>query len=231
MYIPSTFREPRLDAMHELVRTHPLGLLVTSGAGGLMATQIPFLVYPDEGEHGTLRAHIARANPHWKELSGVSECLVAFQGVQGYITPSWYASKQTTHEVVPTWNYVAVQAFGAPRIVEDAAWLRRQIDDLTNSQESGRTQPWKVTDAPAAFIETQLKAIVGIEIPISRIDGKRKMSQNRPEADRMGVIAGLRDAADAHQNAAMADLVEGSQRLSLAGNESRLPEGSPFDLR
>ena len=217
MYIPSTFREPRLDAMHELVRTHPLGLLVTSGAGGLMATQIPFLVYPDEGEYGTLRAHIARANPHWKGLSSVSECLVAFQGVHGYITPSWYASKETTHEVVPTWNYVAVQAFGTPRIIEDAAWLRRQIDDLTNSQESGRAQPWKVSDAPAAFIETQLKAVVGIEIRISRIDGKRKMSQNRLESDRLGVIAGLRDERDPHRNRAMADLVTDCPRPTPAG--------------
>jgi transcriptional regulator len=217
MYIPSTFRELRLGAMHALVCEHPLGLLVTSGAGGLMATQIPFLIDADEGEHGTLRAHIARANPHWKELSGVAECLVAFQGEQGYVTPSWYPSKDATHEVVPTWNYVAVQVFGVPRIVEDAAWLRRQIDDLTHSQEQRRIQPWKPSDAPEAFIEKQMKAIVGIEIPISRIEGKRKMSQNRLESDRLGVIAGLRDERDPHRNVAMADLVADCLRSTPTG--------------
>lgn len=217
MYIPASFREPSLEAMHALVHAHPLGLLVTSGAGGLMATQIPFLVYPGEGEYGMLRAHIARANPHWKELIGVPECLVAFQGVHGYITPSWYASKSTTHEVVPTWNYEAVQVFGVPRVIEDSAWLRRQIDDLTRSQEGRRAQPWAVGDAPDAFIANQMKAIAGIEIPIRRIEGKRKMSQNRVEMDRLGVIAGLRDPQDAHQDAALADRVEAAQKPKLAG--------------
>ena len=212
MYNPSTFREGRIEAMHELMRSHPLALLVTHGPGGLQASPVPFLLYGDEGECGTLRAHVARANPHWQELGGVAECLIVFQGLEGYVTPSWYATKAATHKVVPTWNYATVHAWGRPAIVEDPRWLARQLADLTRAQEQRRPQPWAVADAPEDFIATQMKAIVGIEVPIDRIEGKWKMSQNRNEADRSGVVAGLRAADDPHRNAGMADLVEGRAR-------------------
>ncbi|MCG3165531.1 MAG: Protease synthase and sporulation protein PAI 2 [Bacteroidia bacterium] len=150
---------------------------------------------------------MARANPHWRELQGAAECLVVFMGPQGYVTPSWYPSKRETQKVVPTWNYVTVHAWGRPRIVEDAAWLRRQIDELTRSQESVRPEPWAVGDAPDDYLAAQMQAIVGIEIPIARIEGKWKLSQNRPEADRAGVVAGLGSPDDPNGNAAMAELM------------------------
>ena len=131
-------------------------------------------MYADEGDNGTLRAHMARANPHWRDLQGAAECLVVFLGPQGYITPSWYATKQETQKVVPTWNYVTVHAWGKPRLVEEAAWLRRQLDDLTRAQESARPGPWAVGDAPEDYVAAQMQAIVGIEIPIDRIEGKWK---------------------------------------------------------
>ena len=129
-------------------------------------------------------------------------------GPQGYVTPSWYPTKRETQKVVPTWNYVCVQAWGRPRIVEDAAWLRRQIDDLTRAMESARPEPWAVSDAPEDYLTAQMKAIVGIEIPIARIEGKWKLSQNRPAADRAGVLAGLSDPEDPDKNEAMAQLME-----------------------
>lgn len=207
MYIPPAFREARIDVLHALIRQHPLGLLTSAGASGLLATPVPFLAYADEGRHGTLRAHVARANPHWRDLQGVGECLVVFMGPQGYVTPSWYPSKRETQKVVPTWNYATVHAWGRPRIVEDAAWLRRQIDDLTHAQEHARPKPWTVGDAPEDYLAAQMQAIVGIEIPIARIEGKWKLSQNRPEADHAGVVAGLGSPDDPNGNAAMAELM------------------------
>jgi len=207
MYIPPAFREDRIETLHAFIRLHSLGLLTTAGESGLAATPLPFLVYPAEGAHGTLRAHLARANPHWHELRGGAGCLVVFMGPQGYVTPSWYPTKQETQKVVPTWNYVCVQAWGRPRIVEDAAWLRRQLDDLTHVREGARPKPWAVGDAPEEFIAAQMQAIVGIEIPIGRIEGKWKLSQNRPQADRAGVRAGLNDPEDPDTNATMAQLM------------------------
>ena len=205
MYQPPHFREDRIEVQHGLIRAHPLGLIVTSGPGGLQANHVPCLVYSDASERGTLRAHIARDNPHWKELAAVEQCLVVFQGPQQYITPSWYATKQETGKVVPTWNYVVVHAWGRPRIVDDAAWLRRQVEDLTNLNEGRFPEPWKVSDAPEPYVASQLKAIIGIEIPIGRIEGKWKVSQNRPAVDRAGVIAGLRGSGEPHE--IMASLV------------------------
>ena len=209
MYIPASFRESRIEVLHEFMRTHPFGLLICAGDGGLQATPLPFQLQADGG-NGTLRAHMARANPHWQALAGAAECLVVFQGEQGYVTPSWYASKQATGKVVPTWNYAAVQARGRPRVVEDAAWLRPHLEQLTQAQEARRAQPWAVGDAPEDYLAAQMRAIVGIEIPIARIEGKWKLSQNRDAADRRGVVAGLRDAADAHRDPALAERVEGS---------------------
>jgi transcriptional regulator len=204
MYQPAHFREDRLEVQHALIRSHPLGLLVTAGPGGLTANPIPFLIYPEESDLGTLRAHVARGNPQWRELGAVEDCLVVFQGPHSYVTPSWYATKRETGKVVPTWNYVTVHAWGRPRVIEDAGWLRRQLDDLTALQENRRVPPWAVDDAPEPFIASQMKGIVGVEIPVARIEGKWKVSQNRPEVDRAGVIAGL----TAESDDAMAALVK-----------------------
>jgi transcriptional regulator len=196
MYQPPHFREDRLDVLHALIAAHPLGLLITSGPGGLQANHVPFLIDANASERGTLRAHLARANPQIAELGAVSECLVVFQGAQHYISPSLYATKRETGKVVPTWNYITVQAFGAPRVIDDASWLRRQIDDLTRHNERTEPAPWNVSDAPDSFIATQIKGIVGLEIPVARLDGKWKVSQNRPAVDQSTVIAGLTGAGD-----------------------------------
>jgi transcriptional regulator len=196
MYQPQAFREDRIDVQHALIRAHPLGLLVTAGPAGLLANLFPFLL-DEGGERGTLRLHIARANPQWKEIEAVEECLVVFQGPQDYVTPSWYATKRETGKVVPTWNYATVHVWGRPRVMNDDAWLRRQLEDLTASREGLREAPWKVDDAPADFVTMQMRAVVGVEIAIARIEGKWRMSQNRPEADRQGVIEGFRATGEA----------------------------------
>jgi len=205
MYQPPHFREDRIDVQHDLIRTHPLGLIVTAGPGGLMANPIPFLVDAEPSPNGTLRAHLAHANPQWQELATGTECLVVFQGPQDYVTPSWYATKRETGKVVPTWNYATVHVWGRPRVIEDGTWLRSQIGALTRLREGVRAVPWKVEDAPEAYVTAQIKGIIGVEIPIDRIEGKWKMSQNRPEADRAGVVAGYRAEGGAED--AMAALV------------------------
>jgi transcriptional regulator len=211
MYQPPHFREDRIEVQHALIRDYPLGLLITAGAGGLMANPIPFLLDSNGATLGVLRCHLARANPQWHELMAVEECMTVFQGPESYITPSWYATKRETGKVVPTWNYATVHVWGRPTVVEDAAWLRRQIDGLTALQEGRRAPPWSVSDAPEDFVAAQVKGIVGVEIPISRIEGKWKVSQNRPENDRAGVVQGLAGEGDA---GAMATLVaeRGRQR-------------------
>jgi transcriptional regulator len=196
MYQPLPHRQEQLDAQHALIRSHPLGLLVSHGAQGLEANSIPFLIDSQASKLGTLQAHMARANGQWRNLSEASEVLIVFRGADHYITPGWYETKRETGKVVPTWNYVMVQARGRPRVIEDSVWLRAQIEALTNKHESARPAPWAVGDAPADFIESQIKAIVGVEIEIADIRGKWKVSQNRPAADRAGVIAGLGELGD-----------------------------------
>ena len=196
MYQPPHFREDRLAVQHALIRTHSLGLLVTAGPGGLQANHVPFLIDADGSEHGTLRVHLARANPQLQELTTITECLVVFQGPQQYISPSLYPTKREHGKVVPTWNYITVHAWGRPRVIDDAAWLRRQVEDLTLHKEGSRPAPWTVSDAPEQFVAAQLKGIIGIEIPIARIEGKWKVSQNRPAVDQTGVVAGLRGNGD-----------------------------------
>ncbi|MGE3772743.1 MAG: FMN-binding negative transcriptional regulator [Gammaproteobacteria bacterium] len=210
MYLPKHFREDRLEAQHELVRTFPLGTLVTAGPGGVMANHVPFLLYADEGERGTLRAHVARANPQLAELAAVEECLVVFAGPEDYISPGWYASKREHGKVVPTWNFVAVHVWGRPRLFDDANWLQRQLEDLTNRHEHALPRPWAVDDAPADFIVQMKRALVGIELPIARSEGKWKLSQNRSAEDRAGVVAGLR--AQGARGVAMAALIETATR-------------------
>lgn len=207
MYQPPHFREDRLSIQHALIRAHPLGLLVTHGRSGLMANALPFMLDDAASPSGTLRAHLARANPQWRDFDPAQEVLVVFQGVDAYITPSWYEAKREHGKVVPTWNYVIVQAYGRMRVVDDPDWLLAQVTALTSIHEASRPEPWAVSDAPGDFLAAQLKGIVGVEIEITRIEGKWKVSQNRPESDRRGVAAGLRalgEEAARH----MADLVE-----------------------
>lgn len=192
MYTQAAFQEDRPDLQHALIRDYPLGTLIATGGAGVTADLIPFILYPDEGARGVLRAHVARGNPVLEALRAGSEVLVVFQGEDAYVSPSWYATKAETHKVVPTWNYAMVQVRGRPRVVDDGAWLRRVLDDLTDKQEAALPAPWRVAEAPAEFLERIAQAIIGIEIPVASIAGKWKMSQNRGAADRLGVIAGLR---------------------------------------
>ena len=212
MYQPPHFREDRRDVQHALIKTHSLGLLITAGPGGLQANFIPFLIDPRASDNGTLRAHLARANPQLRELAAVDECLVVFQGPQAYVSPSLYPTKRETGKVVPTWNYITVQAWGRPQVMDDAAWIRGQIDDLTRHKEAPRAAPWAVADAPETFVAAQIKGIVGVQIPITRIEGKWKVSQNRTAADAAGVAAGLR--GEGEEADAMAALV--AERMKTA---------------
>ncbi|MBX3357250.1 MAG: FMN-binding negative transcriptional regulator [Phycisphaeraceae bacterium] len=191
MYIPPAFREDRIEVLHVAVRSHPLALLVTHGASGLTANLIPFTLVADRGDKGTLQAHLSKANPQLADLRLDAEVLVVFQGPQAYISPSWYSTKQEHGKVVPTWNYVIVQARGRPRVIDNADWLLDQIGVLTAQQEGLFEEPWSVNDAPHSFITNQLKGISGVEIPIDSIIGKWKASQNQPAANRAGVVAGL----------------------------------------
>jgi transcriptional regulator len=210
VYNPPHFEESRPEVLRQLIATHPLGALVTLTSTGLDANHIPF-EFADEGPFGTLRGHVARANPVWKDFVGGTDALVIFQGPQSYITPTWYvASKPETGKVVPTYNYCVVHAHGPLRAIDDPLWLRAMVTRLTQRFEGTRPAPWLVSDAPEDFLAKQLAAIVGIEIPIARLVGKWKVSQNRPEADRAGVARGLEAEGDA-SSAAMAQLV-GTQR-------------------
>ena len=204
---PPHFREDRRDVQHALIRAHPLGLLVTFGGAGLVANPVPFVIDPSASPLGTLRAHLSRANAQWRDFDPNHEALVVFQGAEAYITPSWYEAKRQHGKVVPTWNYAMVQAYGRLRVMDDPEWLLGQISTMTAAQEAAQPEPWSVGDAPPPFVAAQLKGIVGIEIDITRIEGKWKVSQNRSEADRQGVSAGLRLAQD-DASRAMADLVD-----------------------
>ncbi|MGE0564609.1 MAG: FMN-binding negative transcriptional regulator [Pseudolabrys sp.] len=206
MYQPPHFREDDLAVQHSLIRAHPLGFLVTLSPSGLVANAVPFVLDAGEGERGTLRCHVARANPVWKEFDARHEALVIFSGIERYITPSWYATKRDSGKVVPTWNYATVHAYGPLTVQDDRDWLARNVAELTAQQEGARAEPWQVSDAPDEFIAAQLRGIVGLEIPISRLEGKWKMSQNRNAADREGVIVGL-SAEDDETAVAMAALV------------------------
>ncbi len=197
MYDVEAFRETRVEVLHALIQTHPLATLVVTTAQGLEANHIPLLIDPAPTPWGTLCGHVARANPVWRTCDRNTEVLAVFQGAQGYITPSWYPSKAQHGKVVPTWNYAVVHAHGPLIVHDDVEWLRKLVTRLTVSQESPRVKPWHVTDAPPSYIDTMLKAIVGIEIPLSRLQGKWKMSQNRLPQDRDGVIQSLESQGDA----------------------------------
>ncbi|CAI0723004.1 Protease synthase and sporulation protein PAI 2 [Serratia entomophila] len=202
MYQPASFREDDLGAQLALVRAHPLGMLISHGEQGLTADPLPFLIEADPQGQLWLRAHLSRANGHWKLLQQAQECLVIFQGPGGYISPGWYESKRQTGKVVPTWNYSQVQLYGVPSVTEDPRWLRRQLEGLTALQEGRMPEPWRIDDAPAGYIAAQIKGIVGIEIAVTRREGKWKMSQNRSAADVDGVILGLRAGDEAQRRLA-----------------------------
>ena len=193
MYLPSLFEETRIEVLAGLIHEHPLATLITQNDAGLVANHIPIEFDPAPAPFGILRGHVARANPVWRETVAGSEVLLVFQGPSAYVTPAWYATKKQTGKVVPTWNYAVVHARGPLVVRDDPVWLRAFLEKLTDRHESGRTAPWKVGDAPEDFIRSQLRAIVGIEIPLTGLSGKWKMSQNRPPADRAGVIRGLRE--------------------------------------
>jgi transcriptional regulator len=201
MYQPPHHREDRLEVQHSLIENHPFGLLISMGSEGLLANSLPFLLQRTSGPLGTLQAHMARGNAQWREVDG-QKVLAVFQGPQAYVSPSLYATKRETGKVVPTWNYAMVQARGAARLRPDPAWLHTQIEALTKRHEESRAPSWAVGDAPRTYIESQVRGIVGIEIEIEAIEGKWKVSQNRPEADRRGVAEGL-----AQDNPAMSELV------------------------
>jgi len=187
------------------VRAHPLGTWVTQDNGDLVINHIPFLLEETADGPGVLRGHVARTNPVWRALSG-STSIAVFQGPQAYITPSWYAAKREHRKVVPTWNYAVVHAHGVPRAIEERDWLLGLVSRLTDTHESRETAPWKVADAPADYVESMLRAIVGIEVPIAKLTGKWKVSQNRSAADRAGTAAGLALRGD-EASIAMAALV------------------------
>jgi transcriptional regulator len=209
LYAAPHFKEDRLEILHETIRETGIATLVTHTSSGMVATHLPMLLDASEGPYGTLLGHVARANPQWR-MAAEGEALAIFLGPNAYVTPSWYATKQETGKVVPTWNYVAVHAYGPVRFFDDPDRLLGIVTRLTERHEAGRAQPWAVSDAPADFVRGMLKAIVGVALPIARLEASRKLSQNRPEADRAGVVAGL--AGEGPASAAVAALVEAAER-------------------
>ena len=190
MYVPAAFRDHDPENIRATIRAARLANLVTATAEGPLATPLPLFLNESEGEHGVLYGHLAKANPHWRSPP-IGEALAIFTGPEAYVTPSWYATKRETGKVVPTWNYIAVHAYGPVEFFQESERLLEVVTRLTNIYEAARAKPWAVGDAPADFIAAQLRGIVGVRIPVTRFEGKRKMSQNRPEADRIGVATGL----------------------------------------
>lgn len=209
MYLPAHFAEERSEVLHALMREHPLATLVSHGTDGLAADHLPLHFVAGRGPHGSLVGHVARANPVWQRAAE-REVLAIFHGPQAYVTPSWYPGKREHGKAVPTWNYVVVHARGRLRAVDDADWLRRELDVLVDRHEAELPEPWRVADAPPEYIGKMLAAIVGIEIALTGITGKWKVSQNQPAENRAGVADGLRQrgTADAAQ---IADLVAGAK--------------------
>ncbi|WP_262111887.1 FMN-binding negative transcriptional regulator [Aeromonas sp. Marseille-Q5825] len=205
MYLPPHFEATDPASLHRLMRAHPLGALVTQGEQGLDANHLPFEFDADEGEHGILRAHVARNNPLWQEVKEGQEVLVIFRAVEGYISPNWYPSKQVHHKQVPTWNYAVVHAHGRIRVRDDARFVRRLLATLTRTQEAAEPAPWKMADAPRDYIEAMVQAVVGIEIEIDQLVGKFKLSQNKEEGDRLGAVDALQAKGQTALAAAMQD--------------------------
>jgi transcriptional regulator len=210
VYIPKFNEETRLDIHHGLIRSQPFATLVTIGRSGLIATHLPIVLSPSEGTPGILRGHISRANPQWREFDQSIEALAIFAGPQHYITPNWYPEKAEDGKVVPTWNYAVVHAYGTIRIIEDPSWLLIHLKSLTTQHEAASPRPWAVTDAPEDYIASQIRGIVGLEIPVSRLEGKWKVSQNKSDLTRQSVEQGLEDLGTS-ASLAMRDLVAGKR--------------------
>jgi transcriptional regulator len=201
MYNPSSFAIKDLDELRQQILGTRLAMVVTHGEQGLQASHLPLLFKPDEGPNGTLYGHFARANPQWKALQDGAEALVIFAGADAYVSPGFYPAKAEHGKVVPTWNYVAVHAYGTAEVFSDTDRLLDLVSALTDRHEASRAQPWKVADAPADYIDGMLKAIVGFALPIQRLEGKRKLSQNRSPEDIAGVREGLTTSPDVHDQA------------------------------
>jgi transcriptional regulator len=216
MYLPKAFEENRTDVLHELIRERPFGALVVLTDGGLNVDHLPFLVEDTAGPLGVLRGHVARANPVWRTTLAETDAVAIFQGPQRYITPSWYATKQETGKVVPTWNYVVVHAHGFLRFVEDREWLRDHVTRLSERHEAAREKPWKVADAPEDFVSKLLDSIVGVEMTIRRLEGKWKLGQNRPERDRQGMVEGLLQEND-DASTELASLMKKAEKVRDGG--------------
>jgi transcriptional regulator len=195
MYRPDHFRVDDVPQMHALMRARPFAALVSAGSGGLYASHLP-TVLKDDGPCGVIECHLARPNPHWKDLAEGNEALMIFQGPEGYITPNWYPSKAQHGKAVPTWNFAVVHAYGRPEVMKDEDWLLRHVTELTAQQESSEAKPWAPSDAPATYIEVMLRGIVGFRFAITRLEGKWKMSQNREIHDQAGVVKGLIERGD-----------------------------------
>jgi transcriptional regulator len=191
VYNPAAFQETRPEILAAAISEHPLAALVTAGGAGLAASHIPMLYTPGDAPGGILRGHMARANPHWRDAVTPCDALAIFSGPQHYISPNWYPAKQVDGKVVPTWNYIVVHAHGTLAIHDDPQWLLEIVNDLTDRHEAASPTPWRVGDAPPEYVQNLLKAIVGIELTITRLEGKWKLSQNRSQPDRDGVAAGL----------------------------------------
>jgi transcriptional regulator len=211
MYVPPVFEEKDLSVLHDAIRRSGLATLVTLGAEGLEASHVPMLLDAEPAPFGTLHGHIARANLQWRRAAAEVHALAMFLGPDAYVSPSWYPSKQQTGKVVPTWNYVAVHAYGPVRFYDDADHLLALVTNLTARHETPRAAPWAVTDAPEDYVRGLLGQIVGFEIPVARLEGKWKMSQNRPAQDRGGVVEGLAREGGS-TGAAVAGLVEGASK-------------------
>lgn len=191
MYLPPLFAESRPEELHRIIRQHPLGMLITHTVAGLEANHLPFVLDASQGPAGTLLAHVARANPIWTEVRDGDSVLVVFRGAQGYISPNWYPSKHETHRHVPTWNYEIVHAHGRITILDDETFVRGMVARLTRQSEGSEPRPWKMGDAPADYIAEELRQIVGIQIELTRVEGKRKLSQNRDARDFEGTVDAL----------------------------------------
>ncbi|MFC4299291.1 FMN-binding negative transcriptional regulator [Castellaniella hirudinis] len=200
MYLPDHFAEARPEALTRIIREHPLGVLITHDADGLDANHIPFEFDPDAGAHGLLTAHVARANPLWQRCASGSPVLVVFRGAESYISPNWYPSKHEAHRQVPTWNYEVVHAHGLLTVRDEERFVRGMVGRLTRRHEAGEPRPWKMSDSTPEFINDMLSKIVGIEIAVTSLAGKRKLSQNKEARDRLGAA----DALDARGHAELA---------------------------
>jgi transcriptional regulator len=213
MYTPSYFKDADLGSLHKHIETARLAIVITSGESGMQASHLPLLLAPDEGEYGTLYGHFAKANPQWKDLQNGAEVMVIFPGADAYISPSFYPAKAEHGKVVPTWNYLAIHAYGQGEVFTVPQRLLEVVSGLTHKHESGRESPWAVSDAPADYIEKMLGAIVGFALPIGRLEGKRKLNQNRSAEDIAGVRAGLAASEDAHDQELAREMGQGEQSV------------------